>query len=51
MVRLGAPIQEAQSIRLAPAFVRFSPPDIAIEHLFPPYTPEKVQQLNQWFGY
>src|ERR1700677_2631962 len=28
-----------------------SPPDVAIEHLFPPYTPEKVQELNQWFGY
>jgi aldehyde dehydrogenase (NAD+) len=28
-----------------------SPPDVAIEHLFPPYTPEKVQQLNQWFEY
>jgi aldehyde dehydrogenase (NAD+) len=28
-----------------------SPPDIAIEHLFPPYTPEKVQELNQWFVY
>jgi len=28
-----------------------SPPDVAIERLFPPYTPEKVQQLNQWFGY
>jgi aldehyde dehydrogenase (NAD+) len=28
-----------------------SPPDVAIEDLFPPYTREKVQQLNQWFGY
>jgi aldehyde dehydrogenase (NAD+) len=28
-----------------------SPPDAAIEHLFPPYTPEKVQELNQWFAY
>jgi aldehyde dehydrogenase (NAD+) len=28
-----------------------SPPDVAIEHLFPPYTAEKVQELNQWFGY
>jgi aldehyde dehydrogenase (NAD+) len=28
-----------------------SPPDVAIEHLFPPYTPEKVQELNQWFRY
>ena len=28
-----------------------SPPDVLIEHLFPPYTPEKVQELNQWFEY
>jgi hypothetical protein len=28
-----------------------SPPDVAIEQLFPPYTPEKVQELNQWFEY
>jgi aldehyde dehydrogenase (NAD+) len=28
-----------------------SPPDVAIELLFPPYTPEKVQELNQWFEY
>ena len=28
-----------------------SPPDVAIEHLLPPYTPEKVQKLNQWFEY
>jgi aldehyde dehydrogenase (NAD+) len=26
-----------------------SRPDVAIEHLFPPYRPEKVQELNQWF--
>jgi hypothetical protein len=25
--------------------------DVAIEHVFPPYTPEKVQELNQWFAY
>jgi len=25
------------------------PPDVAIEHLFPPYTTEKVQALGQWF--
>jgi aldehyde dehydrogenase (NAD+) len=31
--------------------VLISPPDVAIEHLFPPYTPEKVQELNQWFEY
>ena len=28
-----------------------SPPDVAIDHLFPPYTPEKVRALNQWFEY
>src|SRR5277367_6367036 len=31
--------------------VLISPPDVAIEHLFPPYTEEKVQELNQWFAY
>ena len=28
-----------------------SPPDVAIEHLFPPYTPAKVQAISQWFEY
>lgn len=28
-----------------------SPPDVAIDHLFPPYTKEKVEALNQWFEY
>jgi aldehyde dehydrogenase (NAD+) len=28
-----------------------SPPDVAIDHLFPPYTMEKVHALNQWFDY
>ena len=28
-----------------------SPPDVAIDHLFPPYTKEKVQALNQGFDY
>ena len=28
-----------------------SPPDVAIEHLFPPYTEEKVRALSQWFEY
>jgi aldehyde dehydrogenase (NAD+) len=28
-----------------------SPPNVAIDHLFPPYTMEKVQALNQWFEY
>jgi len=31
--------------------VLISPPDVAIEHLFPPYTKEKVQAVNQWFDY
>ena len=30
--------------------VLISPP-VAIDHLFPPYTKEKVQALNQWFEY
>lgn len=28
-----------------------SPPDVAIDHLFPPYTEEKVKALGQWFDY
>jgi aldehyde dehydrogenase (NAD+) len=28
-----------------------SPPDVSIDHLFPPYTMEKVQALSQWFDY
>jgi len=28
-----------------------SPPDVAIDHLFPPYTMEKVQALSQWTEY
>jgi aldehyde dehydrogenase (NAD+) len=28
-----------------------SPPDVAIDHLFPPYTDEKDEVLNQWFQY
>jgi acyl-CoA reductase-like NAD-dependent aldehyde dehydrogenase len=31
--------------------VLISPPDVAIDHLFPPYTKEKVEALNQWFDY
>src|SRR5216683_2328663 len=31
--------------------VLISPPDVAIDHLYPPYTKEKVQALNQWFDY
>jgi aldehyde dehydrogenase (NAD+) len=28
-----------------------SPPDAAIEHLFPPYSPEKNSELKMWFEY
>ena len=28
-----------------------SPPNVAIDHLFPPYTKEKFEALNQWFDY
>jgi aldehyde dehydrogenase (NAD+) len=28
-----------------------SPPDVAIEHLFPPFTPEKNAELKTWFEY
>jgi aldehyde dehydrogenase (NAD+) len=28
-----------------------SPPDVAIDHLFPPYTPQKNAALKQWFEY
>src|SRR5271163_3628446 len=31
--------------------VLISPPDVAIDHLFPPYTEEKVKALSQWFEY
>ena len=31
--------------------ILFSPPGVAIDHLFPPYTKEKVDALNQWFDY
>src|SRR5262245_20038905 len=31
--------------------VLISPPDVAIDHLFPPYTKEKVRALDQWFDY
>jgi acyl-CoA reductase-like NAD-dependent aldehyde dehydrogenase len=31
--------------------VLISPPDVAIDHLFPPYTPTKVQAISQWFEY
>jgi aldehyde dehydrogenase (NAD+) len=28
-----------------------SPPNVAIDHLFPPYTMEKVDALRLWFDY
>jgi acyl-CoA reductase-like NAD-dependent aldehyde dehydrogenase len=28
-----------------------SPPDVAIEHLFPPFTPDKVKAVDDWFQY
>jgi aldehyde dehydrogenase (NAD+) len=28
-----------------------SPPDVAIDHLFPPYSPEKNAELRLWFEY
>ena len=28
-----------------------SPPDVSIDHVFPPFTMEKVQALNQWLDY
>lgn len=31
--------------------ILISPADVAIEHLFPPYTAEKVEELNQWYEY
>jgi aldehyde dehydrogenase (NAD+) len=31
--------------------ILISPADIDIDHLLPPYTPEKVQALDQWFEY
>jgi aldehyde dehydrogenase (NAD+) len=31
--------------------ILISPPDVVIDHLFPPYTKEKVQALSQWFEY
>ncbi len=31
--------------------ILISPADVDIDHLFPPYTAEKVQALSQWFDY
>jgi aldehyde dehydrogenase (NAD+) len=34
-----------------PKSMLISPPDVAIEHLFPPYTSEKNAELKTWFEY
>jgi aldehyde dehydrogenase (NAD+) len=31
--------------------ILISPPDVAIEHLFPPFTPQKVKDVEQWFEF
>jgi aldehyde dehydrogenase (NAD+) len=31
--------------------VLISPADVDIDHLFPPYTPAKIEALNHWFDY
>jgi aldehyde dehydrogenase (NAD+) len=31
--------------------ILISPPDVSIDHLYPPYTMDKVQALNQWLDY
>jgi len=31
--------------------VLISPPDVAIEHMYPPYNDNKVAELSQWFDY
>ena len=31
--------------------ILISPADVAIDHLFPPYTPEKVSALSLWFEF
>jgi aldehyde dehydrogenase (NAD+) len=31
--------------------ILISPPDISIEHVYPPYTMDKIQALNQWLDY
>jgi aldehyde dehydrogenase (NAD+) len=31
--------------------ILISPPDASIDHVYPPYTMEKIQALNQWLDY
>jgi aldehyde dehydrogenase (NAD+) len=38
------PLTHAKSILISPV-------DVAIEHLFPPYTPEKLHDLENWHVY
>ena len=40
--------READDIAKA---ILVSPADVAIDHVFPPYTDEKVKALAQWFDY
>lgn len=31
--------------------ILISPPDVAIEHMYPPYNDKKIAELSQWFDY
>jgi aldehyde dehydrogenase (NAD+) len=31
--------------------ILISPPDVSIDHVYPPFTMEKVQALSQWLDY
>jgi hypothetical protein len=31
--------------------ILISPPDASIDHLYPPFTMDKIQALNQWLDY
>jgi aldehyde dehydrogenase (NAD+) len=31
--------------------ILISPPDVNIDHVYPPYTMDKIQALNQWLDY
>ena len=31
--------------------ILISPPDVSIDHVYPPYTMEKIEALNQWLDY
>src|SRR6202040_3969577 len=34
-----------------PKSILISPPDVSIDHVYPPYTMDKIQALNQWLDY